>query len=582
MPSNADVARIFSEMAAVLEIIGGDPFRTNAFRNAARTIGDLTIELSTIADCKEKLLEIQGIGEGTAKRINEFCETGRVKDHDELVAKVPPGLVTLLRIPGLGPKTVKMLWEQAGVKDLQSLKEKLDSGALKGLPKMGEKTLANIAASLEFISKASERTRIDKALEMAENIIEFLRQTKGVKKLEYAGSLRRGSETVGDIDLLAVTSDPETLSNAFRSMAMVERVLASGATRSSVQIIGGIQVDLRILPEDSYGAALMYFTGSKAHNIVLRERAQKKKLTLNEYGLFPDDGTPGGRPHERGIKPKASKTEESIYKALGLPFIPPEIRENAGEFELKDTPELIELDDIKTELHAHTVASDGHLTIEQLVQEAKERGFHTIAVTDHSKSSVQANGLSPERLLKHIEAVREVAAKSKGITVLAGAEVDILVDGCLDYDDDLLAQLDIVIASPHASLKQAAAIGTERLLCAIRHPLVHIIGHPTGRMIGRREGLQLDIHKIIDAAVEHNVALEINANPHRLDLRDTHVKAAVQAGALIAIDTDAHGSHDFDMLRYGILTARRGWLPPHMCINAWSSAKLMKWLKSKR
>ena len=580
MPSNADVARIFSEMAAVLEIIGGDPFRTNAFRNAARTIGDLTVELSTIADCKEKLLDIPGIGEGTAKRIIEFCETGRVKDHDDLVAKVPPGLVALLRIPGLGPKTVKMLWEQAGVKDLQSLKEKLDSGALKGLPKMGEKTLANIAASLEFISKASERTRIDKALEMAENIIEFLRQTKGVKKLEYAGSLRRGSETVGDIDLLAVTSDPDTLSNAFRSMAMVERVLASGATRSSVQIIGGIQVDLRILPADSYGAALLYFTGSKAHNIVLRERAQKKKLTLNEYGLFPDDGKP--RPHERNIKAKASKTEESIYKALGLPFIPPELRENAGEFELRDTPELIEVADIKAELHAHTVASDGHLSIDELIAEAKERGFHTIAVTDHSKSSVQANGLSPERLRKHIDDVREAASRTKGITVLAGAEVDILVDGCLDYDDDLLAQLDIVIASPHASLKQAAAIGTERLLCAIKHPLVHIIGHPTGRMIGRREGLQLDIHKIIDAAVEHNVALEINANPYRLDLRDTHVKAAVQAGALIAIDTDAHGSHDFDMLRYGVLTARRGWLSSPQCINAWTNAKLMKWLKSKR
>jgi len=407
-----------------------------------------------------------------------------------------------------------------------------------------------------------------------------LRQTKGVKKLEYAGSLRRGMETIGDIDLLAVTTDPDALSSAFQSMAMVERVLAGGETKSSVRVIGGIQVDLRILPEDSYGAALLYFTGSKAHNIVLRERAQKKKLTLNEYGLFPDDGKP--RPHERGIKARASKTEASIYKALGLPFIPPELRENSGEFDLTKTPQLIELDDIKAELHAHTVASDGHLTIEQLVQEAKEHGFHTIAVTDHSKSSIQANGLSPERLLKHIEAVREAASRAKGITVLAGAEVDILIDGCLDYDDKLLEQLDIVIASPHASLKQAAAVGTERLLCAIKHPLVHIIGHPTGRMIGRREGLPLDIHKIIDAAVEHNVALEINANPYRLDLRDTHVKAAVQAGALIAIDTDAHGAHDFDMLRYGILTARRGWLTPEGCINTWTNAKLMKWLKKKR
>jgi DNA polymerase (family 10) len=580
MASNADLARIFSEMAAVLEIIGGDPFRTNAFRNVARLLGDLTIDVASIASDKKKLTAIDGIGEGTAKRIMEFCQTGKLKEHDDLVAKLPPGLVTLLGIPGVGPKTVKMLWEKAGVTGLESLKSKLESGELKGLPKMGEKTLANIAASLEFVSKASERARIDKALETAENIIEFLKQTKGVKTIEYAGSLRRGMETIGDIDLLAIANDPAALTRTFTGMAMVERVLGSGETKSSVRVIGGMQVDLRIVPDDCFGAALMYFTGSKAHNIVLRERDQKKKLTLNEYGLFPDDGKP--RPHERGVEPIAAKTEASVYKALGLPFIPPELRENSGEFELKKTPELIEFDHIKAELHAHTVASDGRLTIEELVQEAKSRGFHTIAVTDHSKSSVQANGLSPERLKKHIDEIREVAANVKGITVLAGAEVDILVDGCLDYEDKLLEQLDIVIASPHASLKQAPAVGTERLLCAIRHPLVHVIGHPTGRMIGRREGLQLDIHKLIDAAVEHNVALEINANPWRLDLRDVHVRAAVNAGALIAIDTDAHGVGDFDMLRYGVLTARRGWLTATHCINAWSNAKLMKWLKSKR
>jgi DNA polymerase (family 10) len=291
-----------------------------------------------------------------------------------------------------------------------------------------------------------------------------------------------------------------------------------------------------------------------------------------------------GPPQKRGIKPIAAKTEEEIYKALGLPFIPPELREDRGEFTPANAklPNLITIDDIKAELHAHTKASDGHFTIDELINEAKSRGFHTIAITDHSRSSVQANGLSPERLLAHIDAVREAAANHKGISVLAGSEVDILNDGRLDYDDELLAKLDIVIASPHGQLKQEPQLATQRLLRAIRHPLVHIIGHPTGRMINRREGLTPDINAMIEAAVECNTALEINANHYRLDLRDTHVRAAVAAGALIAIDTDAHGEVDFDELRYGILTARRGWLTATQCINTWPKAKLMKWLKSKR
>ncbi len=603
MSANVDLARIFSEMAAVLEIIGADSFRTNAFRNASRIIGDLTVDVATLADDKKKLLAIEGIGEGTAKRIMEFCQTGAMKDHAELLAKIPPGLIQLLNIPGVGPKTVKILWENAGVTDLDSLKKKLASGELKDLPKMGEKTLANISASLEFVDKASERTRIGDALPIAETLIETLTKVKGVKKIVYAGSLRRGMETIGDIDLLAVTANPDLLSKTFTNMAMVEKILAHGETKSSIRIDDGMQIDLRIVPEESFGAAWLYFTGSKAHNIVLRERAQKKKLTLNEYGLYPDDGQP--RPHERNIKPKASKTEESVYKALGLPFIPPEIREASGEFD-SEIPQLIELTDIKAELHAHTTASDGRLSIDQLVHEAKSRGYHTIAITDHSKSSVQANGLSPDRLKKHIAAIREAAAKTKGITILAGSEVDIHVDGSLDYEDDLLAQLDIVIASPHASLKQEPAKATARLLAAIRHPLVHIIGHPTGRLIGRREGLSPDIHKLIEAAVEHNTALEINANSWRLDLRDTHVRAAVNyspspsgrgargesvsgsshksdtSGCLIAINTDAHSAIDFDQLRYGILTARRGWLTAKQCLNTWTNAKLMKWLKAKR
>jgi DNA polymerase (family 10) len=592
MSTNSELARIFSEMAAVLEITGENVFRVNAYKNSARIIGDLTSDLRELACEKKKLTAIEGIGEGTAKKIMEYCETGRVQEHDELVAKVPPGVLDLTRLPGVGPKTAKMLWEKCGVTDLQSLREKIDCGALVGLPKLGEKTIANIKQSLEFMAKASERTRIGTALPLAETLIDFLKQVEGVQRIEYAGSLRRGLETIGDIDLLASTSNPKLLAETFTSMPMVEQVLVKGENKCSVRLARGIQVDLRLIDESAFGAALLYFTGSKLHNVRLRERAIKKKMRLNEYGLFPADkvsengenSAEMAPPQKRGIKPIAAKSEEEIYKALGLHYIPPEVREDRGEFAPPHgkLPDLITIEDIKAELHAHTKASDGHFTIEELIEEVRSRGFHTIAVTDHSKSSIQANGLSPERLLEHIDAVRDIARGFKDMNVLAGSEVDILNDGRLDYDDDLLAKLDIVIASPHGQLKQDPQIATQRLLRAIRHPLVHIIGHPTGRIINRREGLSPDINVLIEAAVESNTALEINANHYRLDLRDTHVRAAVEKGALIAIDTDAHGEVDFDELRYGILTARRGWLPAPMCINTWPKAKLMKWLKSKR
>ncbi|MBL8757512.1 MAG: DNA polymerase/3'-5' exonuclease PolX, partial [Phycisphaerae bacterium] len=342
-----------------------------------------------------------------------------------------------------------------------------------------------------------------------------------------------------------------------------------------------VQVDLRVVPEASWGSALMYFTGSKDHNVRLRERALKMGLTLNDYGLFPNDDheTP---PQERGIKPVASRTEQEVFKALGLPYIPPELREDRGEVALKKTPTLVEVADIRAELHAHTAASDGELSIEDLARAAMARGFHTLAVTDHSKSSVIANGLSPERLRTHAAAVRAAGKHIKGITLLAGSEVDILADGSLDYDDDLLGTLDVVVASPHTALSQAPELATRRLLRAVEHPMVHILGHPTGRLILRRSGLSPDMGAIIAAAVEHRVALEINAHWMRLDLRDTHVKAAVDAGCLIAINCDVHASSDFDNLRFGVLTGRRGWLPPEQCVNTWAADRLHEWLRSKQ
>lgn len=582
MSTNAELARIFEQMAKVLDLTGANVFRVNAHTKVARILESMTTDVAELADDPAKLTAIDGIGDGSAKKIIEYVKTGRVKEHDELVKQIPLGLLKVMEVPGLGPKTVKLLWENAGVTDIPALKAAIEAGKLDGLPRMGAKTITNIKESLEFAAHAAERMRLGEALPVAEQIVEHLRTIKGVKQVEYAGSLRRGKETIGDIDILVSATNQAAVSKAFQAMPGVKKVLAAGETRSSVRLEQGVQVDLRVLDDSSFGAALLYFTGSKEHNVALRERAIKRGYRLNEYGLFPDDGTDDDRPlQDRGVKPVAARTEQGIYKTLDLLWIPPTLREDRGELTTK-LPKLIVIDDIVAELHAHTTASDGLLSIEQLAEIAKARGFHTIAVTDHSKSSVQANGLSPDRLKAHIEEVREAASRVKGITILAGSEVDILTDGRLDYEDDLLAQLDIVVASPHVALKQEPKLATKRLVRAISHPLVHILGHPTGRIINRREGLSPDINALIEAAVEHDTAMEINAHWLRLDLRDTHVKAAVDGGALIAINTDAHIEADFDNLRYGILTAQRGWLTAERCVNAWPKAKLHKWLKAKR
>ncbi|MCA9284438.1 MAG: DNA polymerase/3'-5' exonuclease PolX [Phycisphaerales bacterium] len=581
MSSNAELARLFTEMAAVMELTGENPFRIRATEKVARTLEDLTLDVSTLVDEPKRLVAIEGIGEGSAQRIVEFLRTGRIAEHDELLAKVPKGLLAVLGVPGLGPKTVKLLWEKGGVTDLASLKEALDSGTIEKLPRMGEKTVQNIRESLDFMSKSSSRMRLGEAMPLAEEIVAHLSASANVERVDFAGSLRRGRETIGDIDILASAKRPSAASKAFTSMGDVQKVLASGETKSSVRLKSGVQVDLRLVDDEAFGAALLYFTGSKEHNVALRELAVRKGYRLNEYGLFPDDDDPSP-PQSRGVRPVAAAKEEDIYRKLGLPWCPPEMREDRGELALKKIPKLIELDDIKCELHAHTTASDGRLSIEELAAEAKRRGFHTIAVTDHSRSSVQANGLSPERLREHIEEIRRVAARTKGIAILAGSEVDIHADGSLDYDDDLLAELDIVVASPHASLRQEPAKATDRLVRAVKHPLVHILGHPTGRLINAREGLHPDMDKVIAAAVASNTALEINANYLRLDLRDHHVRSAVDAGALVAINTDAHSTDHFDFLRYGVMTARRGWLTGERCVNAWSSTRLREWLESKR
>ena len=579
MAAREELVILFDEMATAMELLGANGFKVNANRKVARVLEDMTEDLTPLADDPAAVQKFDGIGKSSAEKICEYLQTGVITDHQNLLAQLPEGMLGLLDVPGLGPKTIRNLWEHAGVESVADLEQAIADDALGDVPRLGAKTIANIADSIAFMKKAGERMPIGRALPLAEKIIEHLTARPGVEQVQYAGSLRRGRDTVGDLDFLATCDDPTGLIEHFQATKGVEKVLLAGDTKCSLRLELGIQVDLRVVPTEVFGAALMYFTGSKEHNVTLRERAIKAGMRLNEYGLFPDDGD-DVPPQDRGIEPVAAATEADIYAALEVPFHPPELREDRDE--LDSVPPLVTVDDIKAELHAHTTASDGHLTLEELVAEAKRRGFHTLAVTDHSRSSVQANGLDDDRLRRHIDAIHEIDAATKGIRVLAGSEVDIHADGSLDYDDDLLAELDLVVASPHAALKQDPAKATARLVAAIAHPLVHIIGHPTGRIIGRRAGLSPDLHALIEAALEHDTVLEINANPQRLDLRDIHVRAAVDAGCRLAINTDAHTDTHFDFLRYGVLTGRRGRLGPEQCINCWTAKRLHAWVASKR
>jgi DNA polymerase (family 10) len=606
MGFNRAVAEALEEIANLIELTGGDSFRASANARAARTIADLSFDLLPIAHDRARLKEIPGIGDRIAEKIGELADTGRIRELEELRSQVPAGLIDLLRIPGLGPKTVRLLWTGAGVTDRSSLQRVIDDGSILRLPRMGAKAVEKIRNSLSFAQVSESRLPLGLAYPVATRIVDALRRLKGVSDAAWAGSLRRGRETVGDIDILVCLKpggDAAAIAHAFRSLPGVRHVLAAGDARSSVVMavdpdlgrwaLEGregdeatakgptVQVDLRVLPQSSYGAALLYFTGSKDFNVAMRRIALDKGYTLNEYGLFPldDDPTP---PQQRGVEPVESHTEEAIFKRLGLAWAPPELREGQAALALKETPRLIELDDIRAELHAHTTASDGVMSIVELARAAKARGCHTVAVTDHSKSSAVANGLSADRLLEHVDAVHRARAAVKGIRILAGSEVDILADGELDYDDKTLSRLDIVVASPHTALSQDPDAATRRLLKALRHPRVHILGHPTGRLIGRRPGLSPDIGALAAAAAEHHVALEVNAHWLRLDLRDVHVRAALDAGCLIAINCDTHAPEDLDNLRFGVLTARRGGLTPDRCINAWSARRLADWLARKR
>ena len=579
MGVNGELAAIFERTAQLVELTGGNTFRAVAFQRAARALEALPDDVGQMARSEKPiaaLTSISGIGKGLAEKIIEYVNTGRIAEVDELAAQVPPGVTELLNIPGLGPKTIALFWKEAGITSLEQLKAKLATDELAKLPRMGLKKIEAMRKSIGFAESAGARVLLGRALPMGQWFVNGLQAMKGVKQAQFAGSLRRGRETIGDVDLVAAVGakDAPAVAEAFVKLEPVTEVLVRGVTKTSVRVVEHMQVDLRIVEPHQYGAALLYFTGSKEHNVRLRERAIRMGMSLNEYALT------------KGEEIVAGNTEEEVYRALGLAWIPPELREDRGEIALAEKgklPTLIEIGDIKAELHAHTRASDGKWSIRELAAAAAERGFHTVAVTDHSKGQVQANGLTAERLEQHIVAVRKVAAELKGtITVLAGSEVDILTDGSLDYPNSLLKELDIVVASPHAALTQDPKKATDRLLRAIHSPYVTIIGHATGRLLPRREGLAPDMKQVLAAAAERGIAMEINANSYRLDLRDLHARAAIEAGVKSSINTDAHGPADLDQLIFGILTARRAGARKEDVVNAMSRETLARWIKGTR
>lgn len=618
MAVNEAIAQRLEDISRMLEVLGEDAFRAIANAKAARIIAAYPVDLASLAPDKKKLMEIEGIGPKIADKIIEFCATGSIEEHEALTKKVPAGVLALMTIPGLGPKTARVLWTEGHIDTIAKLEKAIADGSILKLPRMGEKSVEKIKESIALAKTAGQRMRLGPAQHVADLFVARLAKSPHVAEVAFAGSLRRGKETIGDIDVLVAVKPghekhAEEVFALFRETPGVIKVLSSGESKASVQFAlpGGedrwtlegqhgdgksgpsVQVDLRVLPKSSWGAALLYFTGSKEHNIRLRSRALEMGFTLNDWGLFPlqkgASAEERSAPHLRGVKPAAGATEAEVYAALDLEWIAPELREDHGEIaaaeraargEKPGLPALIEAGDVVAELHAHTTASDGALSIDELVEEAIRRGFHTIAVTDHSKSSIQANGLSVDRLLAHVEAVHEAGARfaKEGIRVLAGSEVDILADGSLDYEDKVLAKLDVVVASPHTALSQDPDVCTKRLLKAMAHPRVHILGHPTGRLINRRKGLEPDLAALIAAAREHEVAFEVNAHWMRLDLRDAHVRLAVEGGCLVAIDCDVHERGDYDNLRFGVATARRGWCPRASVINTWPAKKLHEWL----
>ena len=553
---NKTVARTLLEIADLLELKGENPFKIRAYRNAADIVSHATEAVSSLDEAG--LRGWNGIGKDLAGRIREIALTGDCEIRRDLLTEFPATLLEVLRLQGVGPKTVAVLYRDLRVTSLDDLAAAARAGKIRGLKGMGGKKEQLILQAIEERQRFAGRHLLSRATEMADAIVAYLKEHAPAADILTVGSVRRGSETSGDLDILASGADI-SLADAFTRFPLVERVLANGGTKASVLLRGGFQADLRIVTPDQRGAAMQYFTGSKAHNIALRDRALERGWKLNEYGLF-----------DAGEQPIAGATEESIYTALGLAYIEPELRENRGEIEAAAEhalPRLIAHGDLKGDLHMHTTESDGRESLEHMVAAARARGLEYIAITDHSQSLAMANGLDEGRAFAHAERIRALSKSLKGFTVLAGIECDILADGSTDLANDCLASLDIVVASIHSALTQDEAEMTTRVIRAIEHPSVDIIGHLTARMLLRREGTRVQVEKVIDAARANGVALEINSQPHRLDLCDSHARLARDRGVMLVIDSDAHELDALGYLRWGVLTARRAWLTKGDVLN---------------
>lgn len=571
--TNQQLAEVFQLIAELLEIKGEVIYKILAYRKAADSLNNLGRDVHDIWE-EGQLTEIPGVGKAISEKIDELLRTGQLEFLEKLKSEVPPSLAELLQVPDLGPKKVALFWREVGITNLAELEKAALAGKLRDLPGMGEKSEAKIIAGIESLARRTTRTPLGRAWPLAQALLEGLREAPGVKAAEAAGSLRRMRATVGDIDLLAAASDSGPVMKAFVDHPDVVRVLGSGEMKSSVEYNHGLRAQLWVHPPERFGTALVYATGSKDHNVRLREYALKKGLSLSEHALTREDGSE-----------ILCATEQEVYQTLGLPWIPPELREDRGEVQAARTgslPDLIERSDLQAELHCHSTWSDGNLSIKEMAIAARERGLKVLAITDHSPSLGIARGVPVEDLKKQRAEIEQVQ-KELGDTIrlLHGTEMEIKADGSLDYPDEVLAELDIVIASLHVSLRQPRERVTERMLNAIHNPHVDIIGHPVGRLIPDREGADLDMDAVLKAAAQQGVVMEINAHPSRLDLDDVYSRRAIELEVLLSINTDAHDASDLDLIEFGIATARRGWVEAKNVINTWNPQELIAWLEKR-
>jgi len=564
---NAEIASIFTALADLLEIKGENPFRIRAYRRAALSVNSLGKDIAALSEAD--LLEIPGIGKDLAGKITEYLKSGKIEAYERLKQELPEGLITLLSIPGIGPKTVNLLYREYHVSDIDQLEKLAIAHKLSELPGIKEKTESGILKGIEMIRRYAARYPLGKVLPLSLEIIEYLKTAAPIGRIEVAGSIRRWKETVRDIDILCTSKDPHEVMKMFTVMPDITQVIMKGPTKSSILTKTGIQVDLRVVEEDSFGSALAYFTGSKEHNIKLRELAVRAGLKLNEYGIF----------REKDNRKLGGRYEEDVYKVLGLQFVPPELREDRGEIEAAQgnaLPALVELKDIRGDLHVHSTWSDGSMEIEELVQEQIRKGYAYTALTDHSKGLGVARGLSEERLIEQIAAVEAINRKLERFRILTGTEVNIRTDGSLDFDDEMLRKLDVVVASVHTGFKQSKEQMTQRIVKAMQNPHVSIIGHISGRLIGERDAYELDMEQVLAAAAETRTAIEINAYPLRLDLNEAYVRTTGEKNVSIVISTDSHARGHFDNMQYGVAIARRGWLEKKNVLNTLPVEKLRK------